>query len=56
LCWARPIRQAAGRGACWRRCRYEIVANRIVEFAKTGERNPDLLCEDVLNEFATERL
>ena len=23
----------------------EIIAKRIIEFAKTGERNPDLLCE-----------
>lgn len=29
----------------------EIVARRIIELAKTGERNPDLLCEGVLKEF-----
>ena len=25
-----------------------IIAKQIVEFAKTGERNPDLLCEGAL--------
>jgi hypothetical protein len=29
----------------------EIIAKRIIELAKTGERNPDLLCEGVLKEF-----
>jgi hypothetical protein len=29
----------------------ERVAKKIVELAKTGERNPDLLCESVLSEF-----
>jgi hypothetical protein len=34
----------------------EIIAKRIIEFAKTGERNPDLLCEGVLKEFRDQRL
>jgi hypothetical protein len=29
----------------------EVVARRIIELAKTGERNPDLLCERALNEI-----
>jgi len=29
-----------------------IIAKRITEFANTGERNPDLLCEGVLKEFS----
>ncbi len=29
----------------------ESIAKRIIELAKTGERNPDLLCEGVLKEF-----
>jgi hypothetical protein len=29
----------------------EIVAKRIVELAKAGERNPDILCEGVLKGF-----
>ena len=29
----------------------EIIAKRVIELAKTGERNPDLLCEAVLKEF-----
>ncbi len=29
----------------------EIIAKRIIELAKAGERNPDLLCEGVLKEF-----
>jgi hypothetical protein len=28
----------------------EIIAKRIIELAKTGERNPDFLCEGVLND------
>jgi hypothetical protein len=34
----------------------EIIAKRIIELAKAGERNPDLLCEDVLKEFREQRL
>jgi hypothetical protein len=34
----------------------EIIAKRIIELAKAGERNPDLLCEDVLKEFRERRL
>ena len=30
----------------------QIIARRIIELAKAGERNPDLLCERVLFEFA----
>jgi hypothetical protein len=29
----------------------EIIARRIIELAKAGEHNPDLLCERVLTEF-----
>ena len=29
----------------------EIIAKRIIELAKAGDRNPDLLCEGVLKEF-----
>jgi len=29
----------------------EIVARRIIELAKAGERNPDLLCEGVLKQL-----
>jgi hypothetical protein len=28
-----------------------ILAKRIIELAKGGERNPDLLCEQALNGF-----
>jgi hypothetical protein len=28
-----------------------IIAKRIVELAKAGERNPDLLCEGALNKL-----
>jgi hypothetical protein len=34
----------------------EIVAKRIIELAKAGERNPDLLCEGVLKEFRDQHL
>ena len=33
----------------------EIIAKRIIELAKAGERNPDLLCEGVLKEFRERR-
>ena len=33
----------------------EIVAKTIVELAKQGERNPDLLCERVLQSFRERR-
>jgi hypothetical protein len=29
----------------------EIVATKIIELAKAGETNPDLLCEETLNYF-----
>jgi hypothetical protein len=28
----------------------QAIANKIIELAKTGERNPDLLCERALKE------
>ena len=34
----------------------EIIARRIIEFAKTGERNPDLVCDGVLKEFRDQQL
>jgi hypothetical protein len=34
----------------------EMIAKRIIELAKTGELNPDFLCEAVLNEFRERRL
>ena len=29
----------------------KVIANKIMELAKAGERNPDLLCEETLNCF-----
>ena len=29
----------------------EFIARRIIELAKTGERNPDLLCEGALKKL-----
>jgi hypothetical protein len=29
----------------------QAIANKIIEFAKTGERNPDLLCERALKDI-----
>ncbi|HEU4358705.1 MAG TPA: hypothetical protein VFR54_09635 [Xanthobacteraceae bacterium] len=29
----------------------QIIPKRIIELAKAGERNPDILCEGVLKEF-----
>jgi hypothetical protein len=34
----------------------EVIAKRIIELAKAGERNPDLLCEGVLKEFRAQQL
>jgi hypothetical protein len=34
----------------------EIIAKRIIELAKAGERNPDILCEGVLKEFRQRQL
>ncbi|TMJ70395.1 MAG: hypothetical protein E6G80_11615 [Alphaproteobacteria bacterium] len=34
----------------------EIIAKRIIELAKAGERNPDILCEGILKEFRERRL
>jgi hypothetical protein len=34
----------------------EIVAQKIIELAKQGERNPDLLCERVLNSLREQYL
>jgi hypothetical protein len=33
----------------------EIIAKRIIELAKAGELNPDLLCERALNEIREQR-
>ena len=33
----------------------EVLARRIIELTKAGERNPDLLCENVLKEFREQR-
>ena len=33
----------------------EIIARRIIEIAKTGERDPDKLCERVLSAFGMDR-
>jgi len=29
----------------------QVIANKIIELAKTGERNPDLLCERALEDI-----
>ena len=29
----------------------KVIANKIIELAKAGERNPDLLCEETLKCF-----
>jgi hypothetical protein len=29
----------------------KVIANKIIELAKAGERNPDRLCEETLNCF-----
>ena len=29
----------------------EVIASKIIELAKAGERNPDLLCERTLNDL-----
>ena len=29
----------------------KVIANKIIELAEAGERNPDLLCEETLNCF-----
>jgi len=34
----------------------ESLARRIIELAKAGERNPDLLCAGVLKEFRARQL
>jgi hypothetical protein len=33
-----------------------MIAKRIIQLARAGERNPDLLCEGVLKEFREQRL
>jgi len=33
-----------------------IIARRVVELAKAGERNPDLLCEGALKELREQQL
>ena len=32
-----------------------IITKRLIELAKAGERNPDILCERVLNEIRGEQ-
>ena len=32
----------------------QAIANKIIAFAKAGERNPDTLCEQVLKDVRTE--
>jgi len=32
----------------------QAIANKIIELAKTGERNPDLLCERALKDIRSE--
>jgi len=34
----------------------ETIAKKVIALARTGEQNPDLLCETVLNEFRERRL
>jgi hypothetical protein len=34
----------------------EVIAKRIIELAKAGELNPDVLCEGVVKEFREQRL
>jgi hypothetical protein len=34
---------------------HEVIARRMIELAQAGERNPDVLCETVLNEFDARR-
>jgi hypothetical protein len=34
----------------------KIIAKRIIELAKAGERNPDLLCEGALEKLRRHRL
>ena len=33
----------------------EVIATRIIEIAKTGERDPDTICQRVLTAFGLER-
>jgi hypothetical protein len=33
----------------------EVIAKRIIELAKAGELNPDVLCEGVVKEFREQR-
>jgi hypothetical protein len=34
----------------------QAIANKIIELAKNGERNPDLLCENALNDIRQSRV
>jgi hypothetical protein len=34
----------------------ELIAKRIIELAKAGELNPDVLCEAVVKELQAQRL
>ena len=49
---ARVALRLAGRGDLAN----EIIARRIIELARAGERDPDLLCEGVLKQFREQRL
>ena len=32
----------------------QVIANKIIALAKAGERNPDVLCEQILKDIRTE--
>jgi hypothetical protein len=34
---------------------HEVIASRMIELARAGERNPDVLCETVLKEYDARR-
>jgi hypothetical protein len=34
---------------------HEVIARRMIELARAGERNPDILCETVLKEYDARR-
>jgi hypothetical protein len=34
----------------------EVIAKKIIELAKAGERNPEVLCEAVVKELRAQRL
>jgi hypothetical protein len=53
---ARAAVASAPAGVALRQPGGRIIAKRIIELAKAGERNPDLLCEGVLKEFRERQL